>query len=124
MDSLGNLAGDWGVFVGLKLPARLGHPSLKDFIRRRTVGSQRLLGVWTRLLKQRGFQVGSIGDGLIASTLQLPFQTHQIPSDRDQKALNKGTLGGLIEIDKIRGRTLAIRSLPAYRAAVAVEAPQ
>ena len=30
-----------------------------------------------------------------ASTLQLPFKIHQIPSNRDYKAPNRGTLGGL-----------------------------
>ena len=29
------------------------------------------------------------------STNQLPFKTPQIPSNRDRKALNRGTLGGL-----------------------------
>ena len=29
------------------------------------------------------------------STPQLPFKTPQIPSNRDHKALNRGTLGGL-----------------------------
>ena len=30
-----------------------------------------------------------------SSTPQLPFKTPQIPSNRDHKALNRGTLGGL-----------------------------
>ena len=31
----------------------------------------------------------------LTSTPQLPFKEHQIPSNRDHKALNRGTLGGL-----------------------------
>ena len=32
---------------------------------------------------------------LVASAPQIPFTAHQIPSNRDHKALNEGTLEGL-----------------------------
>ena len=48
------------------------------------------------LLKARAAPMAQMGNGLRwTSTPQLPFEEPQIPSNRDHKALNRGTLGGL-----------------------------
>ena len=57
------------------------------------IGQQALSGSW--LDCHDGTRPQQNHTSMPTSTPQLPFKTPQVPSNRDYKALNRGTLGGL-----------------------------